>query len=210
MLLYRQMNKKLNKLVALTITLMGLVVVGGNSVLAQYGVPYGEAVPSIKIFIDKKIKNPAIGEFVDNLGVNDYRFSPGEEVRFKVRVKNSGEKTFGKVKVKDYLPGYVELVSGPTEVEYKDLKVNESKEFEILVKVVSAEKLPADKGIFCVINKAEVKANDESDEDTAQLCIEKKVLGAAIQPEAGVNLLLLGSSLLGISTLGFFLKRKGI
>jgi len=179
----------------------------GDPVWAQYvPPPYGEVAPTVQILIDKKIKNPESGDYVDNLGVNDYHFAPGEEIRFKIQVKNTGETTFGKIEVKDYLPEYVELVSGKTEIEYQDLKSDESYEFELLVKVVSAEKIPDDQMVYCVINKATVKANDQSDEDTAQLCIEKKVLGVAVQPEVGANLLVLGLGFLGISALGILLK----
>lgn len=207
------MKGKIKQSILLIFLFIGLYLFGrAGLVLAQYGLePYGEIPPAGQILVDKKIYNPeaekgALDEWVDNLGPQDYHFSPGEEVSFKIKVKNTGETTLEKVKATDTLPPYLNHVSGSLEVEYQDLKPDESEEFEILVKVVPADKIPNDQGLYCVINKVEVVADDQTDEDTAQLCIEKKVLGAAVQPEVGADLWLLGLGFLGISTLGFFLK----
>ena len=181
----------------------------GNPVLAQYvPPPYGEPTPSGQILIDKKVKDPASEDYVDNLGVNDYRFAPGEEIYFKITVKNNGETTFEKVAVKDILPPYVEYVSGPTEIEYGNLGPDESREFEILARVVSAEGLPNDQGLYCVINRAEVIADDQTDRDAAQLCIEKKVLGITTHPTVGTNIWVLVLGFLGVSFLGLIMEKN--
>lgn len=199
---------KISKILLLLFLFLGLFLVAQVGLaLAQYvPPPYGEVAPGGQILIDKKIKDPAREDYKDNLGVGDYKFSPGEEIHFKITVKNNGETTFEKVKVKDILPPYVEFVSGTTEVEYEDIKADEAREFGLKVKVVPADRLPHDQGLYCLINKVEVVADDQIGEDTVQFCLEKKVLGAEVQPEAGANIFVLGLTFLGISALGIFLK----
>lgn len=213
------MNNKIKKLVVLVVSFIGLLIVGSFSVQAQYG-PYGpyEGIPPEgQILVDKKIKDPSKkGDvFVDNLGANDYHFSPGEDVSFKITVKNTGNTTFADVEVKDLLPQYVDYVLGSGDVNkdirditttYENLDSDESKEFEIQGRIVASNEISNDQGLYCVLNKAEVIANGQTDSDTAQLCIEKKVLG--VQPPAGANILPLGASFLGISVLGLALKKK--
>lgn len=212
----RHMSNNIKKLAIFVISLIGLAFVGANLAQAQYG-PYEGVPPAAQVLVDKKIKDPSKkGDvYVDNLGVNDYHFSPGEDVYFKVIVKNTGNITFSKVEAKDILPQYVDYVLGSGGVRkdirditatYESLEPDESKEFEIRGRVFSANEIPNDKGLYCVLNKVEAVANSQTDSDTAQLCIEKKVLG--IQPPAGANILPLGISFLGMSALGFVLKKK--
>lgn len=209
------MNQEMKKYLCLMIVLISLIFAGGaNLALAQYvPLPYGEVAPEGQILIDKKIHNPeaekgALDEFVDNLGPQDYHFSPGEEIYFEIMVKNTGETSFEKARVTDTLPPYLELVSGSLEVEYQELKPDESRKFGIRVKVVSADRLPNDKGLYCVINKVEMVADDQTDEDTAQICIEKKVFGVKVQPEAGADLWLLGLGFLSIAFLGLITEKN--
>jgi len=45
--------------------------------------------------------------------------------------------------------------------------------------------LPEDKSVICEVNAAEAKSGDEHDRDTAQVCMEQKVLGVATLPSTG-------------------------
>lgn len=211
---------KMKKIAVLITVLIGLLTLGVVSAQAQYGPPpYGEVPPEGQILVDKKIKDPSKkGDvYVDNLGAADYHFSPGEEVFFKIKVKNTGNTTFSQAEVKDLLPQYVDYVLGSGGVRkdirdvtttYQDLTPDEEKEFEVRGKVVNSNEIPNDQGLYCVLNKAEVLADGQTDSDTAQLCIEKKVLGAVAQPPAGAELLALGLTFASISALGLFLKKK--
>ena len=78
---------------------------------------------------------------------------------------------------------------------------------EIVAKVVTADKLPANK--YCVVNYAEVKNENESDRNTAQVCLEKEVLGVTTIPVTGPEDFLLVSFLSLIPAIsGLFLIRK--
>lgn len=154
--------------------------------------------------IDKEVWDPEDGKFVDNLGITDYKFAPGEEITFKLKIKNVGDETFDKVNVQDTLPDYLELVSGDLSFEISDLEIDETEEREFKAKVVSADRFPEDKAVICVVNTTEVWSGDERDKDTAQVCLEKKVLGVVVLPPTGpehglfVLTLSLASAILGV------------
>jgi len=89
-----------------------------------------------------------------------------------------------------------------------NLEPGESETREIKAKVVSIDKLPGNKTLVCEVNTAEGWTNDEKDKDTAQICIEKRILGVTQLPPTGpkgwltISLLSLLSGLLTI----YFLK----
>lgn len=158
--------------------------------------------------IDKEVWDVEDGLFVDNMGLTDYKFAPGEEITFKLKIKNVGDETFAKVYVQDTLPDYLELVSGDLSFEIDDLVVGETEEREFKARVVSADRFPYDKTVICVVNTAEARADDEGDKDTAQVCLEKKVLGLVVLPPTGPEdwlVVLLSSGLIGI--LGVYLLK---
>lgn len=147
---------------------------------------YGEevCVRTGELQIDKEVWDVEDGLFVDNMGLDDYKFAPGEEITFKLKIKNVGDEKFDKVYVKDTLPGYLELVSGELSFEITDLAVDETEEREIKARVVSVEEFPDDTTI-CDKNTAEVWSGDEKDKDTAQICMKEKVLGVEVMPPTG-------------------------
>jgi len=181
---------------------------------AQY---YGGVSPTEKIIVDKKIKNPQSkgGEYVDNLGINDYHFSPSDDVYFKITVKNTGSTTISKVELKDIFPSYVDYVLGSGAVSkeirdistsFENLQADESRDFYVRGRVVTAKELPNDRTLVCVVNKVQGWTDGQNAEDTAQLCIEKGIT----QPPSGTNILLLSLGFGGISLAGLFLKKLAL
>lgn len=157
--------------------------------------------------MDKEVWDVEDGLFVDNMGLTDYKFAPGEEITFKLKIKNVGDETFAKVYVKDTLPDHLELISGDLEFEIDDLSPGETEGREFKVRVVSADKFP-DNTTICDKNTAEAWSGDERDKDTAQVCMEEKVLGVEVLPPTGPEdwlVVLLTSGLFGF--LGFYLLK---
>lgn len=160
--------------------------------------------------IDKEIFNPQDKKFVDNLGINDHKFAPGDQITFKLKIKNVGDATFDKVSVTDSLPSLLELASGSLSFELSNLTPGKTEEREIKAKVTASGNFPADKAIVCVVNTAEISSGNEKDRDTTQVCLERKVVGPApiagpeklppTGPEDWLPLLVLGT-LTGISGL---------
>ena len=69
--------------------------------------------------------------------------------------------------------------------------------------------LPADKGLICVTNYARAYTNNASDDDTAQACVEKQVVGVKSAPKAGpeMNILMVAAELATLG-IGISLKKK--
>lgn len=138
------------------------------------------------IMLDKKVQHPQSGVFVDNLAVNDAKYLPDQPVSFQISITNTGSQTSGKITVKDRLPQFVAFVAGPGNYdpntktltfEISDLKSNEARTFTLTGKAVSANDLPKNQGVTCVVNQSQATTDGKTSQDNAQLCIEKQVLG---------------------------------
>ena len=137
--------------------------------------------------VNKEVFDPQSKKYVDNLGINDYKFSPSELLSFRISVKNVGDATLNKVTVSDTpQAGFLELATGSLNFEITDLKPGESKSQEIKLRVADESKMPQNNTI-CIVNAAEASASDSRDRDTAQLCLERKVLAVSVKelPKAG-------------------------
>jgi uncharacterized repeat protein (TIGR01451 family) len=197
---------------------------GGYGQYGQYG--YGGATPTQKILIDKmvgKATQTSKGgivtyDYVDNLSTTDVRFKPGNQVAFKITVKNTSSEALSAVQVKDTLPSYASAVEGPGDYNAQtgvvtfnagDFAPGEEKTYYMKLQLSSQDKMPADKGLFCLINKAEATSGNAHDDDTAQFCVEKEVIGAQQVPNAGpeMGILLLGGELMALGA-GLFLRKK--
>jgi len=218
------MQSCMNKFLASVIALTVISIVMTSSVSAQYG-QYGQPEPGMSIMIDKMVGKPVSdksgsvdGDYVDNLSPSDPRFQPEDEVLFKLKVKNTSEAKLKDVTVRDFLPDFVEPMEGQgtfsdesreISIDAGDLEVDEEKVFVIKVKVLTQDQLPTDKGLMCLVNKATASNESISDEDTAQFCIEKEVLGVTAVPSAGpeLGLILFSGEVLALSV-GILLKRK--
>jgi len=188
-------------------------------------------VTAANISIDKKIQNPASGQFVDNLGTNDQKFSVNQTVTFQLIVTNTGGNSIDKVIVKDVFPQFVSFVSGPGNFdansktltfEVLGLGAGESRTFTVAGKVGSDSTLTGSTGITCVVNQssAQIATTAQMSQDNSQFCIQKgipaktkgglPVLPAPQMkttpptgPEMAVLPLLGGSGILG-----YFLRRR--
>lgn len=133
--------------------------------------------------IDKEVFNPQENKFVDNLGINDHKFAPGDEITFRLKIKNVGDATFDNISVNDSLPSLLELTSGSTSFTISNLTPGSTRENEIKAKVAASGNFPVDKTLVCVVNTAQVNSGGEKDKDTAQVCLERKAVGPAPAPK---------------------------
>lgn len=181
-------------LVTLTISLFPGVV------KAQYNTScpsiYGAKCPTGNLFIDKKIQNPTTGEFVETLNANEANFLIGQEINFKIEVKNTGNVELKNINIQDRLPTFTEFVSGPGKLDtgtnilswvIGNLKPGESQFFDLKVKIKSDKGLPQ-KGMTCLTNFAEADTDKLSAQDMAGFCIQTQILGQATElPQTGVG-----------------------
>ncbi|MGE5042144.1 MAG: hypothetical protein ACM3IJ_04545 [Candidatus Levyibacteriota bacterium] len=179
--------------------------------------------PQIKFTIDKKIQKPTKGGgFVDNLGANDDKFNPGQDVVFQITVQNTGDQAVT-LNVVDVLPSYITFVSGGNfdsgsnkVTNQVSLNPNDSKTFTIATRVVNAGGLPANQSVTCVTNVANAMTtdNNNSAQDTAQFCIQNNVtvqpqIPSKSIPNTGPEALAL-LILPPVGAAGFYLRRKAV
>lgn len=193
-----------------------------SPVQAQYGQYGGQPAPVQTILIDKMVGKPSVPtkggvvtvQYVDNLTPSDPRFSPGQEVMFKLKVKNTSNVTLNNVTVKDYVPAYIDPVEGPGTFDSTNRVITwdagsftpgEEKTYFIKMKLVSQDNMPANKGLFCLTNKGQVYNGYASDDDSAQFCVEKTVVGVTIAPKAGAEM---GFALMGLNAIGIYVGMK--
>lgn len=208
--------------IVIYLTNTGSVFADGTSNTSSNCVPvYGGGVscPRIgQVLINKTVKNPSTGVFVDNLGPSDPRFRPESLVTFHLAVQNTGDQTLDKVTVTDTLPDFLDFTSGPGNFDSKsktltfdvfNLAGGTSQTFEMLGRVVHEAVLPADKSLVCVVNNVTAVTSSQTDSDSSQVCITKEA--PPVVPTAGPKEWVL--TIVGLSTgltLGLYLRKKSI
>ncbi|PJA53253.1 hypothetical protein CO166_02535 [Candidatus Roizmanbacteria bacterium CG_4_9_14_3_um_filter_36_11] len=178
---------------------------------------YGQPSISYSILIDKMVIKPGTGDYVDNLSPSDPRYSPSQDVWFRVKLKNTSDQSFTAVTIKDHVPVYILPIQGPGSWDLEnriitwnagDFAVDEEKSYYLKMRVYDQSMLPLDKGLFCIINSVEARNNVAYDDDSSQVCIEKTVTGVVKVPSAGpeMGILLLSGEMLALGA-GLILKK---
>ena len=192
--------------------------------IEQYG-QYGQSCNSYSIIVDKMVQKPGTSDYVDNLSVSDPRFKPSDYVMFQVTIKNTSTTTFGGMTAEDFVPDYLTPIEGPGTFDSATriiswnagaFAVDEQKTYYFKMQVAPQANLPADKGLFCIVNRAVASSNTTSGEDSSQLCIEKQIPAVqgvstvvtvpATGPEFGLGLVAL--QMLGVGV-GIYLRKRG-
>jgi uncharacterized repeat protein (TIGR01451 family) len=182
----------------------------------------GETCTSFNFTINKLVQVPGKGggNFVDNLSINDPRYSPSQTINYQLIVTNTGNETIPTLNIKDNFPQYVNFVSGGGSYDsnsktlsftINNLGAGKSQTFNLQTKTADSKTVPA--GITCVVNQASADdTHGDTDADSSQACIQNStaVLPAATvktTPATGPELIplaLLFPGALG----GLFLRRK--
>ena len=214
------MKNLINKLSIGFITTLLFAVLSLQPVVMADGTygQYGGEPESGKVMVDKMVRNPSTGEYVDNLGLSDPKYSAEGAVFFKITIQNTGGKTLDTVNVVDYLPIYVQFISGgnynsvnrEVTFTFDNVAPGERRSTILQVKVYNLSNLPAEKTVLCPLNKVIASSpQDGSDEDTAQFCIEKKAIVKKEVPKSGDPMgLLMGFGSLTTLIGGMAMKKK--
>jgi uncharacterized repeat protein (TIGR01451 family) len=230
----------MNKLLITILSVAFLAIAGTASAAGNtyggYGTPcepiYGGGevcVSKGQILINKTVKNPTTGAFVDNLSLsNDPKYGANQTVEFKLTLTNTGDETLKEVTVTDTFPSYIVYESGTGTYDSKnktltfkvnDLKANEARTYVVKGKIVGSASLPTDQAITCVVNQAKAKASENESSDVSQFCIQKEVVttkgGLPVMPApkmtqtppTGPEMLSL-AALIPAAGAGIFLRRR--
>jgi len=215
----------MNKTLVLSTVLAISFFASTRPAFAQYG-QYGQPAPVESILIDKQVSKPVTQtkggtltyEYVDNLTPSDVRFQPGQEIYYKLRVKNTSSIVLNNIMVNDKVPFYINPIEGPGTYDANSRTISfnagtfnpdEEKLFYFKMQWFTQDKLPSDRGLMCVSNYARAYTNNASDDDTAQACVEKQVVGVIQAPKAGpeMNIALVAGQLVMLGV-GITLKKK--
>lgn len=202
-------------------------IVSADSCTTQYGNgQYSETCVPTELSVDKQVRNPITGVFVENLVSGDAAYSPNSEVIYKLKFVNSGNENFGDVTITDTLPGQL---TGGTVVEADKAKIKDEKfengtltfklkdEFRAGTTVeVQIKAQVKDASVFTeaktcdLTNTARIQSGNESGDDTAKICVTKDVLGTTTLPQAGPEdyLPLLPFVFMGITGAMLLVKRS--
>ncbi|MCL5434970.1 MAG: DUF11 domain-containing protein [Patescibacteria group bacterium] len=176
-------------LMALTLALSG----GFSPALADCQPLYGggqTCVTNFSFTINKMVQVPGKGggQYVDNLSINDPKYSPSQNVNYEIIVTNTGSQTIPTINVTDTFPQFIAFVAGAGNFNssnntltftVSNLNPGQSQTFLLTAKTADANTLPNDQGITCVINQVKaVDSNGDTDSDSSQACIQKNVLPA--------------------------------
>lgn len=175
--------------------LLGAVALPGNA-FAQCTEVYGgsQSCPSLSFSIEKLVQTPGKGggNYVDNLSINDPKYSPNQQVNFEIVVTNTSNQTMPTITVTDKFPQFLNFVSGPGNFDtntgtltftINNLGAGQSQTFFVSGKVVDSSLMPSDQGVVCLINQATgTDSNNDTNSSSSQFCVQKSVLGAS-QPQ---------------------------
>ncbi|MCL6096370.1 MAG: DUF11 domain-containing protein [Patescibacteria group bacterium] len=190
--------KKILNFVLLTV--LSLALAGGVSpAFADCQALYGggqTCTPNFSFTINKLVQVPGKGggQYVDNLSINDPKYSPSQNVNYQIIVTNTGSQTIPTVNVTDTFPQFITFVSGvgnynqsnnTLNFTISNLEAGKSVTYTLTARTADANKLP-NEGIICeqpnnnrVTNQVRaVDSNGDSDSDSSQVCIQKNVLPA--------------------------------
>lgn len=149
---------------------------------------------SNQLSINKKVLNPRVNvqpgqtfndrDFIDNVNPNDPRYSANKATAFRIFVTNKTNNTLRNITVRDiFPPRYLTFVSGDGEYDnntrtftatINELRARETKSITIQVLTARTDQLPRDNSSLCTINIASATVNNQTSQDTAQLCVSRE------------------------------------
>ena len=142
----------------------------------------GTICPDNNILVDKKVKNPQSGEYVNNLDLTQSPFHPEDHVSFRIYVTNLGNSTLRNITVMDNLPQYLTVVQTPGTYDNSQKRVtmtidslnkNETKSFDLEFVLSPVGSLTNTAATFCLSNQAVAKIDKFMSNDSTQICVEK-------------------------------------
>jgi uncharacterized repeat protein (TIGR01451 family) len=173
----------------------------------------GQTCTSYTFTVEKLVQVPGAGNFVDNLSINDPRYSLSQIVNFEIVVTNTGNSTISSITLTDTFPQFIQFVSGPGSFNsnnkvltfaVNNLGAGQSQTFNVSGKVYGSG---VPQGITCVVNQVSgVDNNGNTNNSSSQLCIQRTAK-ITTTPPTGPEMLPLMALIPGALG-GIFLRKK--
>jgi uncharacterized repeat protein (TIGR01451 family) len=142
----------------------------------------GQTCTSFSFSLQKFVQVPGQSNFVNNLSINDPKFSMSQTANFQLIVTNTGSQNISSVTIVDTFPQFVSFVAGPGSFNnsnntltfvVNNLNVGQSQTFNLSGKIASSN---VPQGITCVVNQAAgTDNNGDTNTASSQLCIQNIV-----------------------------------
>ena len=145
----------------------------------------GQTCTTYSFSVQKLVQTPGKGggNFVNNLSVNDPKYSPSQTVNFEIIVQNTGSQTIPTLNVVDTLPQYVKFVSGSGNYDsnsntlsftINNINPGQSLTYNLTTQIVDPNFLPSNQGIMCPVNQVNAKdTNGFSVGASSQFCLQR-------------------------------------
>jgi len=158
----------------------------------------GQTCTSTSFSLQKFVQVPSQSwsDFVNNLSINDPKFSLSQTVNFRLIVANTGSQNISSVTIVDTFPQFVSFVAGPGSFNssnntltfiVNNLNVGQSQTFNISGKIANSG---VPQGITCVVNQAAgTDNNGDTNTASSQLCIQNvpQTKGGQVLPSVTVK-----------------------
>jgi uncharacterized repeat protein (TIGR01451 family) len=142
----------------------------------------GQTCSSSSFTLQKFVQVPGQSNFVNNLSVNDPKYSLSQTANFQLVVANTGTTNISSVTIVDTFPQFVSFIAGPGSFNnsnntltfvVSNLNVGQSQTINLSGKIANTN---VPQGITCVINQAAgTDNNGNSNTASSQLCITNVV-----------------------------------
>jgi uncharacterized repeat protein (TIGR01451 family) len=138
----------------------------------------GQTCTSYTFTLQKFVQVPGQSNFVNNLSINDPKYSLSQTVNFQIVVTNTGNSNISSVTIVDTFPQFVSFVAGPGSFNnsnntltfvVNNLNAGQNQTFNLSGKVANSG---VPQGITCVVNQAAgTDNNGDTNTASSQLCI---------------------------------------
>lgn len=132
-----------------------------------------------ELSVDLQVKNPQTNTYVTSIPASGPTMNPGQEVNYKITIKNTVNRQLSNITVTVVFPQLVNYASGTGKFDTKTrklsfpietLKANESKVFTINGKVLTKDKITS-QSVVCSFTQAIASFDRKTSQDNTQFCI---------------------------------------
>lgn len=156
---------------------------------------YSGGTTTVGMEINKSVLNPKTNSWMGDIKLSDYKFKPGDEVKFKISYRNTGTQALKNVSIEDRLPAGMSFVrtnegvngdynTSENKINFgvDDLDVNSGWK-----DIIFTAKINSDVKDTTLVNVAIFKVNgDEKARATASLQVILGIVAGAVKlPETG-------------------------
>lgn len=193
-----QLNLIMKKILSIIFLALLVITLKPQAVSADCSQIYGggqNCTTSNSFSIQKLVQKPGKGggSYVNSLSINDPKYSPNQNVSFRVTVKNTGSQTIPSLTVTDAFPQFISFVSGPGNFDtasktltftVSNLNQGQTVTYTIVGKISNSNLMPQDQAVLCLVNQVDATdENNMTNSSSSQFCIQKTVLGASVPPK---------------------------